>query len=411
MSNKLPEALTYDDLDKIVHFRYLWQYAVLGQGVGVAIIDSGVNPDSELSDCTFEHLDFTGERSASGTGDEHGTAVAKIVHSIAPKAHLGNLRVIPTYTNPTREYACRALQHCIDVYPRYRIANMSIWFESSSCKTNACPLCQKVAEATERGILVVASSGNFGPAPDSITCPGYAPRALTVGASLPQTDIKWWNDLYLWRKWWLEFSGEIAKRYGTSFSTPCASGISALLISGFPNLSPDELKDTLKATATDLGAKPNAQGCGELNCKLATEYLYRKYRYLVSHSTFEQARQAIYFNRNNRDAQEAHSPYLSLSLAACLDYIEQHLIMDGRYQDASDQLNEIEDYLIVGCFLEVVNRINSLKQKIAAHDSSFAKKSLLTANLERISTDPSSDMASVPPPTINSSMLKGNRDD
>ena len=54
---------------------------------------------------------------------------------------------------------------------------------------------------------------------------------------------------------------------GTSMATPIVSGSIALLLEKDPWLSPDQVKERVLFTATDLGEDWNKQGWGMINTK------------------------------------------------------------------------------------------------------------------------------------------------
>lgn len=60
---------------------------------------------------------------------------------------------------------------------------------------------------------------------------------------------------------------------GTSFSCPAAAGLAALIWSADPSLSPDDVENILKSTATDLGANgvDDTFGYGRIDSKDALE--------------------------------------------------------------------------------------------------------------------------------------------
>lgn len=143
------------------------------------------------------------------------------------------------------------------------------------------------------GLIVVVAAGNYGPAEGSITIPGISKRVITVGAVddhifINKNGIIKYNysgrgvleDLVFkpdilapgsyiksCRNTW---NNKNKKTYytiksGTSMATPVVSGAVALLISRYPELTNDEVKFRLCASAYDLNRPLNEQGCGLLN--------------------------------------------------------------------------------------------------------------------------------------------------
>ena len=181
-------------------------YGYTGQGIGVAVIDSGIygsHPD--ISGHVVYSQDFTGEGTTSDKYG-HGTHVAGIIggdgtdsacsncfrtyKGIAENTKLINLRVLNSLGFGTDSNVIAAIQKAISLKSTYniRIINLSLGrgiFESY--KTD--PLTQAVEQAWKAGILVVVASGNYGRDNShnnngyaTITSPGNDPYVITVGA-------------------------------------------------------------------------------------------------------------------------------------------------------------------------------------------------------------------------------------
>jgi serine protease AprX len=183
-----------------------------GTGIGVAIVDSGVN---DVADLGIKGVKATrvlySQNFAPGTQTTadlygHGTHVAGIVagngassscsncdvtfQGIAPNSNIINLRVLDAKGSATDSTVINAIQSAILLKARYniRVINLSlgrgIW-ESYTLD----PLCQAVEQAWKAGIVVVVAAGNYGRDNTSgnngyatITAPGNDPYVITVGA-------------------------------------------------------------------------------------------------------------------------------------------------------------------------------------------------------------------------------------
>jgi len=179
-----------------------------GNGIGVAIIDSGItqNGDFAATHLVYNESFVSGDSSTSDPYG-HGTHVAGIVagnghnsggpsalitfKGIAPNANLINLRVLDDDGNSSDSSVISAIQRAIDLKSQYniRVINLSLGrpvFESYTVD----PLCQAVERAWQAGIVVVVAAGNMGRYPDTngyatITAPGNDPYVITVGAMKP----------------------------------------------------------------------------------------------------------------------------------------------------------------------------------------------------------------------------------
>jgi len=224
--------------------------AIDGNGIGVAVIDSGVsaaNKDLGGDDPKREHSrlfafkDFAGSVKGTKGSDSyddygHGTAVAGIIagtgwgsrqldgrgvewypgnygdfKGIAPRANLLSVKAIDRNGNSTISTVIQSIGYVISVKAQYniKVINLSLGTAAmQSYKTD--PLCQAVERAIAGGIVVCAA-GNFGHN-DTITgydsagkaiyqtvyggihSPGNDPKVITVGATKdPQQTLETWS--------------------------------------------------------------------------------------------------------------------------------------------------------------------------------------------------------------------------
>src|SRR5712691_4044484 len=184
-----------------------------GTGVGVAVIDSGVNSVFDLTQAGSSKTSRivysqNFDPSANTTNDlyGHGTHVAGIIagnggssscgncdvtfRGIAPNANIINLRALDQNGSATDSTVIAAIQQAIALKSQYNIGviNLSLGrgvFESYTLD----PLDQAVEQAWNAGIVVVVAAGNYGRDNSSnnsgygtITAPGNDPYVITVGA-------------------------------------------------------------------------------------------------------------------------------------------------------------------------------------------------------------------------------------
>jgi serine protease AprX len=177
---------------------------VTGQGIGVAIIDSGIGSHAALSKKVVASVSLITGDASVGDAFGHGTHVAGIIAGnaaaastvtplytggIAPGAQLINVRVLGKTGSGLTSDVIAGIDWAVANRSKYniRIINLSLGhpvFEPAATD----PLCAAVARAAQAGIVVVAAAGNYGVAPSGapilggITSPGNSPLALTVGA-------------------------------------------------------------------------------------------------------------------------------------------------------------------------------------------------------------------------------------
>jgi serine protease AprX len=172
-----------------------------GQGVSVAVIDSGIDTrHNSLRNRVLVTHDFTGGDGRDGFG--HGTHVAGIIagqvgrtddtreyRGIASGAYLLNLRVLGDDGSGVASDVIEAIDWTIAHREQYnvRIINLSLGTPVLQPYRDD-PLCEAVERAVRAGISVVVAAGNYGRTADgqtvygSIASPGNSPHAITVGA-------------------------------------------------------------------------------------------------------------------------------------------------------------------------------------------------------------------------------------
>ena len=167
---------------------------VTGQGVGIAILDTGVDFEAaDFGGCTAPGAPAGGCQVAQSVeiapddgardDDGHGTNVAAIAAQVAPGAAIVALDV---FAGPQASSidVIAGLDWVVANQSRHsiRVVNLSV---GSGRHTTACDLgvfAQPIAQLHALGIHVVTSAGNEGFG-DAVGSPGCVTRALTVGAA------------------------------------------------------------------------------------------------------------------------------------------------------------------------------------------------------------------------------------
>jgi len=203
-----------DYTDAAINVSTAWTAGYNGTGVGVAVIDSGINDShADLWDSTGSdsrvvyHQDFTGTGVYNAYGHlvydlyGHGTHVAGIIGGngsrssgryagVAPNVNLIDLRVLDANGAGSDSMVIAAIQQAIALKNTYNIQviNLSLG-RGISVGYAQDPLCQAVETAWNSGIVVVVAAGNFGRISvngsngyGTVAAPGNDPLVLTVGA-------------------------------------------------------------------------------------------------------------------------------------------------------------------------------------------------------------------------------------
>ncbi len=189
---------------------YPWSLGLDGDGVGVAVIDSGVRMVEDLRTVNDKktRVRYSFDTIGGGTDDlyGHGTHVAGIIagnaaasscpscdvqlQGIAPNARILNFHALDQNGAGTDTSVINAIYQAIHVQYDHniRVMNLSVGrpvYESYTLD----PLCQAVEAAWNAGIVVVVAAGNDGRDNSfnnngygTINAPGNDPYVITVGA-------------------------------------------------------------------------------------------------------------------------------------------------------------------------------------------------------------------------------------
>jgi serine protease AprX len=289
-----------------------------GQGVTVAVLDTGVDRLPDFGGRLIGGVDLTGAGSPYQDSYGHGTFVAGLIagdgassggqyQGEAPGARLVSVKVAGADGTTHLSTLITGLQWAVDHRAQYgiKVLNLSLGFQSGqSTATNAL---DQAAEATwKSGIAVVTSAGNSGPFNGTILSPGDDPLVITVGAlddmatadpgddemnnfsSVGPTTADGWAkpDLVTSGRSVVSLaapgstidssypSGQLGTANfvgsGTSFSAAVASGAAALVLADNPGLTPNQVKARLLATTSPgpLG-NPFVDGHGALDAYAA----------------------------------------------------------------------------------------------------------------------------------------------
>jgi serine protease AprX len=203
-----------DYTDAAMNASTAWNAGYDGSGIGVAVIDSGINDNhldlwnsTQTSSRVVYHQDFTGTTAYNAYGHlvydlyGHGTHVAGIIGGngyrsggryagVAPNVNLIDLRVLDGNGSGSDSMVIAAIQQAIALQNTYNIQviNLSLG-RGISVGYAQDPLCQAVEAAWNSGIMVVVAAGNYGRISVSgsngygtVAAPGNDPLVLTVGA-------------------------------------------------------------------------------------------------------------------------------------------------------------------------------------------------------------------------------------
>jgi serine protease len=156
--------------------------------------------------------------------------------------------------------------HINTARPKARVINLSLGAEMSAVE--ATPLSEAIAAASSAGVLVVASAGNAHKNSPNFY-PAVDPNVLAIGAVTPSLAFagsysNYGNSQFLVAPGGSSSSGILStinpttlggygRLVGTSQAAAHVTAVAAMMLSEKPALTPAQLKEMLRLSATDLG--------------------------------------------------------------------------------------------------------------------------------------------------------------
>nr|WP_269438156.1 S8 family peptidase [Phosphitispora fastidiosa] len=175
-----------------------WEAGLTGQGVTVAVIDTGIYPHPDLVEPNNRIIgfkDFVKKKTSPYDDCGHGTHVAGIIagngtesggqyKGVAPEADLVGVKVLNAKGSGPISNVIAGVQWVVQNKAVYniKVVNLSLGAVAKESYTTD-PMSQAVEAAWDAGLVVVAAAGNSGPEPGTIGTPGINPRIITVGAA------------------------------------------------------------------------------------------------------------------------------------------------------------------------------------------------------------------------------------
>jgi serine protease AprX len=174
---------------------------VKGEGVTVAIMDTGIAKHEDLEGSVRARIDFVGDGATQLDPGGHGTFVAGLIaahgenfRGVAPEASLVSLRVLDANGQGTMHSVLSAFDWLLRNRVAYRIRVLNLSLGAPQALPYQQELLAGVVEsAWFAGVVVVAAAGNRGPQTGTISSPGADPFIVTVG-SFGDQGTSWLND-------------------------------------------------------------------------------------------------------------------------------------------------------------------------------------------------------------------------
>lgn len=291
----------YSSVSKQIHADLAHQHGFLGEGIGIAYLDTGLAPHKDFAPMdqrVTAFIDLVKGRSHPYDDNGHGTHITGIAAScasyasdylgIAPKSHIISIKVLDAMGNGVQSAFIRGLDWIHRNYRSYdiRVVNISIGTANHHNENASKELLFHVNQLWDDGLVVCIAGGNQGPKPQSISIPGNSPKIITVGSSDdsikiigkyqfsshysgrgPTTSCIMKPDVVAPGTNILScgFSNRYTLKSGTSMATPVVSGALALLLEKYPFFTNKEVKMKLRSSCDKLKTPRRHQGWGLIN--------------------------------------------------------------------------------------------------------------------------------------------------
>ena len=166
----------------------------LGQGVTVALLDTGVSAVGDLNGRVLARVDLTPDHDGydryghgthmAGLIAGNGTASSGLYQGVAPMANLVSVKVAGADGSTDVSVVLAGLEWIVEHRAQYNIRVLNLSFGTDSTQPYSVdPLDYAVERAWFSGIAVVVAAGNRGPSSGTISKPGDDPFVITVGSA------------------------------------------------------------------------------------------------------------------------------------------------------------------------------------------------------------------------------------
>ena len=261
-TNGSGEPTVFDEIfDRVTPDRLLRDPRATGEGVSVAVIDSGVErqlledkfrdagtPIHPIDGAVFKPGVSAPQPYDGHQSSPHGTTVADIVLTMAPRVKLYSADVFGPTGSCEVETVIAALRHAIDVW-KVKVVNLSLGVPEH--KLQQLPRRQALQRAIEeayfRDVLVFAAAHNEHPLTRSYPA-AFAPPLISVDKGLFDDPLRFAYKLTEQVEFQAHsrgYLGPFAREPATSWATPHLAGIAARVLSLKPDLKPFEIKTIL----------------------------------------------------------------------------------------------------------------------------------------------------------------------
>ena len=238
-----------------------WERATGSDSLIIAVVDTGVDlthPDLKDNLVTGVNLIDPGKPPQDDHG--HGTNVAGVIGAVgnnktgvtgvAWKAKLMPIKALEADGSGSEDQLGRGIRYAMERGAKIVVLSLGLYHYSEY-------MSEIVREAEQKGVLLVAATGNDG---KDIKYPAAYPTVLAVGGVKadkqrenrsnfgPEIDV-----VAPWKVFTTALNGGYDYNEGTSMAAPQVAAVAALLWSQNPSLTPSQIRSHIRSTAEDLG--------------------------------------------------------------------------------------------------------------------------------------------------------------
>nr|WP_242624447.1 type VII secretion-associated serine protease mycosin [Micromonospora kangleipakensis] len=234
-----------------------------GEGITVAVPDTGVDPHPDLRDNLLSGTDLSGDGDGRQDQSSHGTSMAGLIAAHGQGPGVGALGIAPkAKILPIRSQLVDGKGDAEDLAKsvEWATANGADVISISAVAGASVHLQQSIKAALQANIVVVAAAGNrpddfrvgYPASEQGVVAVGGVDRSgehASISVTGPEIDIVAPAvDIYS-----TSYDGKYSKGTGTSSATAIVAGAAALIRSKYPYLPAQEVAHRLTATAIDKG--------------------------------------------------------------------------------------------------------------------------------------------------------------
>lgn len=303
---------------KMINAPDFWESGCFGQGIKIAIIDTGICALKDLTPNLLEGYNYVDKNTDTNDDNGHGTFIAGIIASqinnsfgfagLAGKAKIVPLKCFSANSTTDTNTISQAIVDAVNIY-NCNVINLSLGTGGYSQTMK-----EAVDYAISKGAVVVAACGNEGTS--ELKYPASYPEVISVSAV--DADKSYYDyDKKVCYSNYNEYvdvaapgtgvysysvNGKAAIGSGTSFAAPLVSAMAALCLNVNPDMTCSDFDRILSKTCEDLGTEGRDvyYGYGLLNAKSILENLLCGTECFISPYDFDgEAPYAVAYNNTD----------------------------------------------------------------------------------------------------------------